>query len=539
MISAVFVDRPRLAIVIAIVTTLAGAIALLRMPSAQFPDIVPPSVNVTTTFKGASAAVVEASVGQPLEAQVNGVDQMIYMKSNSGNDGSYGLQVTFNLGTDPDINTVNVNNRVQAALSKLPPEVIKNGVTVAKRSTTVLQFMQFYSEGNQIPPLEMSNYITVNLLDRLARVEGIGAYLVFGAEDYSIRLWLDSDRLTNLNLSPSDVINALQAQNVQAAVGRIGAQPAAQNLPFQINLQTLGRLTTPDQFDNIVLRANPDGSTVRIKDIGHAELGAATLDTESRLDGNPAVTLGLFLAPGANAVATSKRVSLAIAQMAEKFPPSLKSYIIYDASAFVSDTIDKVLQTLLEAFGLVVLVVFLSLGSLRATIIPTVAVPVSLIGTFIILLGHGLLHQHRLAARDGAGDRHRRRRRDRGRGERRTGDGRKPGDGPQGGDQGRDAPDHRPGDRDLARAAVRFRAGRVPARPLRHHVPSVRRNRQRCDDHLGDQRAHALAGTVRVGAASSGSSPRYYWNLAARHRPGARRIRMGHPPRGPGRHLYR
>jgi len=389
MISAVFVDRPRLAIVIAIVTTLAGAIALLRMPSAQFPDIVPPSVNVTAKYPGASAAVVEASVGQPLEAQVNGVDQMIYMKSNSGNDGSYGLQVTFNLGTDTDINTVNVNNRVQAALSKLPPEVQRNGVTVAKRSTTVLQFMQFYSEGNKISPLEMSNYITVNLLDRLARVEGVGAYLVFGAEDYSIRLWLDSDRLTNLNISPSDVINALQAQNVQAAVGRIGAQPAPQDLPFQINLQTLGRLSTPAQFDNIVLRANPDGSTVRIKDIGHAELGAASLDTESRLDGNPAVTLGLFLAPGANAVATSKRVSNAIAQMAEKFPPSLKSYIIYDASAFVSDTIAKVLQTLLEAFGLVVIVVFLSLGSLRATIIPTVAVPVSLIGTFIILAAMG------------------------------------------------------------------------------------------------------------------------------------------------------
>ena len=389
MISAVFVDRPRLAIVIAIVTTIAGGIAWSRMPVAQFPDIVPPSVNVTTKFTGASATTVEASVAQPLEAQVNGVDQMLYMKSFSGNDGSYTLQVTFNLGTNPDINTVNVNNRVQAAISKLPPEVQQNGVTVAKRSTTVLQFMQFYSEGNKISPLEMSNFVTVNILDRLARVEGIGAYITFGGQDYSIRIWLDTDRLTALNLTPSDVINALKAQNVQAAAGRVGSQPAPQDLPFQINVQTLGRLTSPTQFGDIVLRANQDGSEIKVHDVAHVELGAASLDTESRLDGSPAVTLGLFLAPGANAVSTSRRVAAALAAMQPTFPPSLRSYVIYDASAFVVDTMAKVMQTLGEAFVLVVLVVFLFLGSLRATIIPTVAVPVSLIGTFIILLSLG------------------------------------------------------------------------------------------------------------------------------------------------------
>ncbi len=389
MISAVFVDRPRLAIVIAIVTTLAGLIALTRLPVAQFPDIVPPQVQVTTLYPGASAAVVEATVGQPLEAQVNGADQMIYMKSNSGNDGSYNLTVSFALGTNPDINTVNVNNRVQAALSRLPSDVQHQGLTVQKRSSAILEFLQFYAEGGKFDPLFISNYITINVLDTVARIPGVGQALVFGALDYSMRIWFDTNRLIQLNLAPSDIISVIQAQNVQAAVGRVGARPTSDDTQFQINVQTKGRLTTPAEFGNIVVRANPDGSVLRVRDVARVELGAATQDRISRLNGQPAITIGIYLSPGANAVATSARVQAALDTLGQRFPEGLKSRVFYDSSTFVNDTIHEVLKTLVEAFVLVVIVVFLFLGNLRATIIPTIAVPVSLIGTFAVLLALG------------------------------------------------------------------------------------------------------------------------------------------------------
>ncbi|MDT7951939.1 MAG: multidrug efflux RND transporter permease subunit [Acetobacteraceae bacterium] len=389
MISSVFVDRPRLAIVIAIIMTLAGALSLLRIPVAQFPDIVPPQVQVTTRYPGASASVVEATVAQPLEAQVNGADRMIYMKSNSGNDGSYGLTVSFELGTNPDINTVNVNNRVQAALSRLPQEVQRQGVTVQKRSSAILEFLAFSSEGAKQSPLFISNYVTINVLDRLGRVPGVGSATLFGALDYSMRIWFDTARLVSLNLSAGDIVSAIQQQNVQAPVGRIGARPTSDDTQFQINLQTRGRLTTPEEFGNIVLRANPDGSLLRVRDVARVELGAATQDSESRLNGNPAVTVGVYLAPGANAVQTSQRVQAALDELQTRFPEGLHSVVFYNSSTFVSDTIDEVLKTLGEAFVLVVLVVFMFLGNFRATLIPTFAVPVSLIATFAVLLSIG------------------------------------------------------------------------------------------------------------------------------------------------------
>ena len=389
MISAVFVDRPRLAIVIAIVMTLAGLLSLLRIPVAQFPDIVPPQVQVTANYPGASAAVVEATVAQPIEAQVIGVDKMIYMKSNSANDGSYGLTVSFELGTNPDINTVNVNNRVQTALAKLPELVQRTGLTVQKRSSAILEFLQFYSEGGKQDPLFISNYVTINVLDRLSRTPGVGQAFLFGKLDYSMRIWFDMERLANLKIAPSDIMQAIQQQNVQAPVGRIGARPVNQDVQFQLNVQTQGRLQTPEQFGDIVVRANPDGSVLRVKDVARVELGAANMDTESRLDGNPAVSIGIYLAPGANAVQTSNRVQAALDDLSQRYPEGLKAKVFYNSSTFVSDTITEVLKTLGEAFILVVIVVFLFLGNLRATIIPTVAVPVSLIGTFAVLLAIG------------------------------------------------------------------------------------------------------------------------------------------------------
>ena len=389
MISAVFVDRPRLAIVIAIIITIAGLIALTVIPVSQFPDIVPPQVQVTTRYPGASAAVVEATVAQLLEAQVNGADQMLYMKSNSANDGSYGLTVSFALGSNPDINTVNVNNRVQAALSRLPAEVQRQGVTVQKRSSAILEFLAFSSEGAKQDPLFISNYVTINVLDRLSRVPGVGSASLFGALDYSMRIWFDTNRLISLNLSPSDIVLAIQQQNVQAPVGRVGARPTSDDTQFQINLQTKGRLTSTEEFGDIVVRAGADGALLRVRDVARLELGAATRDSESRLNGNPAVTMGVYLAPGANAVKTAGLVQAALDELGKRFPDGLKSQVFYNSSTFVSETIGEVKSTLLEAFVLVVVVVFLFLGNVRATIIPTIAVPVSLVGTFAVLLALG------------------------------------------------------------------------------------------------------------------------------------------------------
>ena len=388
MISSVFIDRPRLAIVIAIVITLAGALAMLRIPVAQFPDIVPPQVTVSASYPGASAEVVETSVAQPIEAQVVGVDKMIYMKSNSGNDGSYTLTVSFDNSSNPDINTVNVNNRVQTALSQLPPEVQLEGLTVQKRSSAVLEFLAFYGDGSdpKMDPLFITNYVLINVLDAISRTPGVGQANLFSKLNYSMRVWFDTDRLVSLNLSPGDVIAAIQAQNVVAPVGRLGARPISADQQFQFNVQTQGRLVTAEQFGHIVVRANPDGSVLRVSDVARVELGAQNMDSDTRLNGRPGVPIGIYLSPGANAVETSKAVAATLARLQPRYPPGLHSFVMYDSTTFVSDTIREVIKTLAEAFVLVVLVVFLFLGNIRATIIPTVAVPVSLIGTFAALL---------------------------------------------------------------------------------------------------------------------------------------------------------
>jgi hydrophobe/amphiphile efflux-1 (HAE1) family protein len=359
---------------------------MLRIPVAQFPDIVPPQVSVTTAYPGASAAVVEQTVAQVLESAVNGVEGMIYMSSNSANDGTYTLSVSFALGTNPDIATVNVNNRVQSAMARLPQEVQRAGVTVRKQSSAVLQFVAVLSDRPEHDPLFLSNYITINMLDRLGRVPGIGQVSIFGALDYSMRIWFETERLISLGLTPADVIQAIQSQNVQAAVGRIGAQPMSDDQQYQINLQTRGRLSTPEEFGDIVIRAGAGGSLLRVRDVARVELGAARMDTESRLDGRPAITIGTYLSPGANAVQASAALTRALQEMQRRFPEGMRFQTLYDTSTFVQDTMNEVIVTLVEAFVLVVIVVLLFLGSIRATVIPTIAVPVSLIGTFAVLL---------------------------------------------------------------------------------------------------------------------------------------------------------
>jgi hydrophobe/amphiphile efflux-1 (HAE1) family protein len=385
----VFIDRPRMSIVIAIVMSIAGLVAALGIPLAQYPDIVPPQVKVTAFYPGASAEVVEATVAQVIESQVNGVDKMIYMRSTAGNDGSYTLTVSFELGSDPDINTVNVSNRVQLATSQLPQEVSRAGVSVKKVSAALLYVVSVYSPDNSRDALYLSNYVTINILDQLRRTPGVGEASLFGPQDYSMRIWVQTDRLTGLGLTAQDLINAIRAQNVQAAAGRIGARPISDDQTFQLNIITQGRLADPEAFGNIVVRTNPDGSTLRVRDVARVELGAKCQDITMRMDGVPAALIGVYQAPGANAIDAANSIRTLMERAATRFPEGVAWKVTFDTTVFINETIHEVQKTLIEAFVLVVLVVYLFLGNLRATIIPTIAVPVSLITTFVVLNAMG------------------------------------------------------------------------------------------------------------------------------------------------------
>ncbi len=388
-ISSVFIRRPRLAFVISTVISIAGIIALGVIPVAQFPDIVPPQVKVTTTYPGASAQAVEESVAQVVEAQVNGVERMIYMKSTSGGDGSYTLTVSFEVGSDPDLNTVNVTNRVNQALAKLPPEVQRQGVTTKKQSSALLQVIAVYSPKGTRDALFLSNFATITLLDAIKRVPGVGDAALFGALDYSMRIWLNLDRMSSLDITANDVVAAVQAQNVQAAVGQVGAAPLAGNVDFQLNITTQGRLVDTKQFENIVVRALPDGSLVRVKDIARVELGAKSSDSVGRYNGKPAAGIQMYQLPGANALATAHAVRNLLKELEQRFPEDVAYDVMYDTTVFVEATIESVKHTLIEAFVLVSIVVFIFLGNLRATIIPILAVPVALVGTFAVMLALG------------------------------------------------------------------------------------------------------------------------------------------------------
>src|SRR5271166_2098710 len=389
MISSVFIHRPRLAIVISIVISIAGAIALGALPVAQFPDIVPPQVQVTATYPGASAAAVEESVAQVIEAQVNGVDRMIYMKSTSGGDGSYSLNVTFQVGSDPDLNTVNVTNRVNQALAQLPPEVQRNGVTTRKQSTSLLQVVAIYSPKGSRDALFLSNYAKINMVDTLKRVPGVGDASQWGDLEYSMRIWLSLDRMASLDITPEDVVNAINSQNTQAAVGRVGAAPLVPEVEFQLNISTQGRLTTVEEFNNIIVRATPDGGVVRIRDIARTELGSKSADSLVRYNGRPGEAIFINQSPGANAMAVAAGVRKALKEMEPLLPEDVAYDVMYDTTVFVEAMIHKVQKTLLEAFVLVGIVVFIFLGSLRATLIPIIAVPVALVGTFAVMLALG------------------------------------------------------------------------------------------------------------------------------------------------------
>lgn len=382
MFARFFVNRPVFATVISVVIVLAGLLAIKVLPIAEFPDIVPPEVEVSASYPGASAEVIAQTVAAPIEQQVNGVEDMLYMRSVSAGDGSLTLSVTFAVGTDPDQNTINVNNRVQAALTSLPEEVRRQGVTVSKKSSNMLQVLSVFSPDGLYDTVYISNYALVNIIDDLKRLPGVGDAVVFGAQDYSIRIWIRPDRLAQLGLTPSDIAAAVREQNAQFAAGAIGKDPLTSPVALSYTVITQGRMTDPEEFGNIILRANPDGTILRLKDVARLELGAQSYSLRAKNDGKPSVALGIYLSPGANALETADIVSKKMEELSQRFPDGLTYSIPYDTTTFVRISVEEVVHTLIEAFILVFIIIYLFLQNWRATLIPCLAVPVSIIGTF-------------------------------------------------------------------------------------------------------------------------------------------------------------
>ncbi|HEX5097087.1 MAG TPA: efflux RND transporter permease subunit, partial [Acidimicrobiia bacterium] len=379
-----FIDRPIFAAVISIVFVILGAVAVGRLPIAQYPDIAPPVVNVTGQYPGASAEVVASTVVAPLEQQINGVEHMLYISSNSTVDGRFSISVTFDLGTDLDTAQVQVQNRVAIAQPRLPADVRNIGVTVAKASPDLMMVVHLYSPDQSRDTLFISNYASVNVVDVLSRIQGVGSITVFGSRDYSMRVWLDPDRLQSLGLTANDVTTALQRQNVQVAAGILNQPPVKQPGAFQISVQTQGRLADPNEFSQIVVKQSGD-AVVRLKDVARVELAALDYGVNSYLDKYPATGLGVFQLPGSNAIETAEKIKSTMEELSKSFPKGLKYDIIYNPTDFIQQSVDAVVTTILEAVVLVVLVVILFLQTWRAAIIPIVAIPVSLIGTFFLM----------------------------------------------------------------------------------------------------------------------------------------------------------
>jgi multidrug efflux pump len=391
MLARFFIDRPVLAWVISIVIVLLGGIAAALLPVAEYPEITPPTVRVTANYPGANSQVVADTVAAPIEQQVVGVEGMLYMSSQSGNDGSYTLDVTFVLGADVNMAQVLVQNRVAIAEPVLPDVVKAIGVTTKKRSPDILLVANLTSDDDPktgrpyFDRLYLSNFATIQIKDALARLEGVGDVLVIGQQDYSMRIWLDPDKLQSRNLTAGDVIRVLREQNVQVAAGQVGQPPVPEGQDFQFTMSTLGRLINAEQFADIVLKTGADGEVTYLKDVSRTELGARSQDTIARVDGKPAAGLGIFLLPGSNALDTADRVKAKMRELETRFPQGLRYAFHYDTTPFIRESVDEVFHTLRDAIILVAVVVLLFLQDWKALLLPVIDVAVSLVGTFAVM----------------------------------------------------------------------------------------------------------------------------------------------------------
>jgi HAE1 family hydrophobic/amphiphilic exporter-1/multidrug efflux pump len=389
VLSRFFIDRPIFAAVLSVFIVIAGLAAMRTLPIAQYPEIAPPVVTVRAVYPGASAQVIEQTVAGPLENQINGVEDMLYMSSTSAANGVVEIQVTFEIGSDADKAALNVNNRVKQVEPRLPVEVRRQGVTVEKGSSAFLQVIAFTSPDGRFDDIYTSNYVTLNVLDQLKRIPGTTNVQIFGAKDYAMRIWVRPDRLAQLKVTTSDLLRAVNEQNAQFAAGKVGQSPVGKGQELVYSVTTQGRLSEPEQFEEIVIRANPDGSILRLRDVARVEMGSKDYDFIGRVNGQPATLVGIFLQPGANALETGDRVKDELVRLSARFPQGLSYSIPYDTTRFVEVSIREVVITLAEAMVLVFLVVYLFLQNWRATLIPFTAVPVSLIGTFAGLLALG------------------------------------------------------------------------------------------------------------------------------------------------------
>ncbi|WP_113175975.1 efflux RND transporter permease subunit [Agrobacterium cavarae] len=388
-ISRFFVDRPVFAGVLSVLIVVAGLIGMRALPISEYPEVVPPSIVVRATYPGANPKVIAETVATPLEEQINGVENMLYMSSQATSDGVMTLTVTFKLGTDPDKAQQLVQNRVSQAEPRLPAEVRSLGVSTVKSSPDLMMVVHLVSPGNRYDLTYLRNYAVLNIKDRLARIEGVGQVQIFGAGDYSMRIWIDPQKAAEHDLAASDISNAIREQNVQAAAGTIGASPSPNGVDLQLNVNAQGRLSTPEEFGNIIVKSGSNGEITRLRDVARVELGAADYALRSLLDGESAVAIPVFQAPGSNAITISDQVAATMQDLQKAMPDGVKYEIVYDTTEFVRASIDKVIDTLLEAIALVVIVVILFLQTWRASIIPLIAVPVSIIGTFAVMYVFG------------------------------------------------------------------------------------------------------------------------------------------------------
>ena len=378
-----FIRRPIVAIVIAILTVMLGAYSLLRLSFEQYPFLAPPTIRVTANYPGASAVAVEQSVATPIEQEVNGVDRMIYMKSSNTSDGRMLLDVNFEVGVDQDTANVLTQNRVSSAQARLPQEVVAQGVTVKKQSPSILMLISLFAPGESYDANFLINYASINLRDQILRIPGIAQVDLFGGTDYGLRIWLRPDKLAKLGLTPSDVISAIKEQNLQAPAGRIGQAPTPADQAFTYTVSVPGRLVTSEEFENIIIREAQTGSPVRVRDVGRAELGSQDYNSFGRLNGKPAGSMAVYLLPGANQLQAADMIYKTMATAKTLFPPDVDYTIVYDTTPAVKASIHEIVKTFVEALILVTLVVFIFLQNLRATIIPLLTVPVSIVGTFI------------------------------------------------------------------------------------------------------------------------------------------------------------